>query len=199
MKFRSFAVAAVISIVSMANISSANANLVVDGGFTDAGAQSFITVFSPNTFGGGAWTVNSGSVDVIGTYWQPPVAGQGSLDLDGNSDGTISQTLGGLVTGQTYALTFALSGNPDGSPTTKTVQVSINGQSEQSETLTFNYQATGPTRPSPMNYVTESLTFTYNGTGNVLSFASLDNPSSPFGPVLGDVSVAAVPSPLPGP
>jgi hypothetical protein len=57
MKFRSFAVAAVISIVSMANISSANANLVVDGGFTDAGAQSFITVFSPNTFGAGAWTV----------------------------------------------------------------------------------------------------------------------------------------------
>jgi choice-of-anchor C domain-containing protein len=159
-------------------------------------ARKASSLYFPRILSGGAWTVNSGSVDVIGTYWQPPVAGQGSLDLDGNSDGTISQTLSGLVTGQTYALTFALSGNPDGSPTTKTVQVSINGQSE---TFTFNYQASGTTRPSPMNYVTESLTFTYNGTGNVLSFASLDNPSSPFGPVLGDVSVAAVPSPLPGP
>jgi hypothetical protein len=44
-----------------------------------------------------------------------------------------------------------------------------------------------------MNYTMESLTFTYSGTVNVLSFASLDNPSSAYGPVLGDVSVSAVP------
>jgi choice-of-anchor C domain-containing protein len=190
MKFRSFALAAAISLASIAHVSSARANLVVDGGFTDASGQSYITVFSPNTFGGGAWTVTTGSVDVIGNYWQPPVAGQGSLDLDGNTDGAISQTLSGLVTGQTYALTFALSGNPDGSPTIKTVQVSINGQSQ-----TFQFNDSNTTRPSPMNYVTESLLFTYNGTGDVLSFTSLDDPSSAYGAVLGDVSVAPVPEP----
>jgi Protein of unknown function (DUF642) len=98
-------------------------------------------------------------VDIIGNYWQPPVAGQGSLDLDGNTDGQISQALSGLVFGQKYALTFALSGNPDGSPTTKTVQVSINGLNQ-----TFTFNDSGTTRPSPMNYAFESLTFTYNGS-----------------------------------
>jgi hypothetical protein len=130
-------------------------------------------------------------VDIIGTYWQPPVPGQGSLDLDGNSPGQISQALSGLVFGQKYALTFALSGNPDGLPTVKTVQVSINGQNQ-----IFTFNDSGTTRPSPMNYAFESLTFTYNGSANVLSFASLDSPDPGyFGPVLGDVSVAAVPEP----
>src|SRR4051794_13237389 len=116
MNFRSLALAGgLLSILSLSAVSRANANLVVDGGFTDAGASTFVTVFSPSTFGSGAWTVNSGSVDIIGTYWQPPIPGQGSLDLDGNSNGQISQALSGLISGQTYALTFALSGNPDGS------------------------------------------------------------------------------------
>jgi choice-of-anchor C domain-containing protein len=192
MKLKSVALSGVVLyVLSLTGITSARASLVVDGGFTDAAGQSFITVVSPGTFGGvsgTAWAVTSGSVDIIGNYWQPPVTGQGSVDLDGNSPGAISQTLSGLVTGQTYALTFALSGNPDGLPQTKQVQVSINGQNQ-----TFTFNDAGTTRPSPMNYAMESLTFTYNGTGNVLSFASLDDPSSAFGPVLGDVSVSAVP------
>jgi choice-of-anchor C domain-containing protein len=188
MRLKSFALAGVVlSALSLTGISSARANLVVDGGFTDNLAQGFVTLSSPNTFGGGAWTVTSGSVDIIGNYWQPPVAGQGSLDLDGNSNGAISQTLGGLVSGELYALTFALAGNPDGSPVTKTVQASINGQNQ-----TFTFVDTGASHAS-MNYAMESLTFTYNGTGNVLSFASLDDPPSAFGSVLGDVSVSAVP------
>jgi choice-of-anchor C domain-containing protein len=188
MRLKSSALAGVaLSVLSLTAISSARADLVVDGGFTDNLGTSFVTVSSTNTFGGGAWTVTSGSVDIIGNYWQAPVLGQGSLDLDGNSNGAISQTLGGLVSGQLYALTFALAGNPDGSPVTKTVQVSINGQNQ-----TFTFVDTGASHAS-MNYAMESLTFTYNGTGNVLSFASLDDPPSAYGAVLGDVSVSAVP------
>jgi choice-of-anchor C domain-containing protein len=200
MKFASVAFLAVMSVASLANISRASANLVIDGDFT-GGATSppgFTPVFAPSSFGGGpdlagsAWTVTSGSVDVVGNYWQPPVAGQGSLDLDGFNPGAISQTLAGLVTGQTYALTFALSGNPDGFPLVKSLDVSINGQTQM-----FSYTLSPGNGHDSMDYQLESLIFTYNGaaTSDVLSFTSLDPQWSAWGPVLGDVSVDAVPEP----
>ncbi|QOZ59540.1 hypothetical protein XH86_12955 [Bradyrhizobium guangdongense] len=58
------------------------------------------------------------------------------MDLDGNSPGSISQTLTNLAAGN-YAITFYLSGNPDGQPPTKTVQVGITGAGSQ--TYTYDY------------------------------------------------------------
>ena len=83
-------------------------------------------------------------------------------------------------------LTFALSGNPDGGPPTKHIEVDVGGN----PAAFFNYTVTG--NKTNMMYQTVSLLFT--GTGSdLLSFKSLD--AGAFGGVVGDinVSVAAVP------
>ncbi|MBR0697807.1 DUF642 domain-containing protein [Bradyrhizobium lablabi] len=166
---------------------AAGAATIVDGDFAGAGSP-YQTIGAGQTFGANnAWTVVSGSIDWIGNYWQSPGSG-GSVDLDGNSVGAISQTLQNLAAG-TYTVTFALSGNPDGQPPTKGLQVGVAGT-----TQTYSYPLAG-TR-NDMKYVTESFTFTWLGGDAVLTFASLDDPSSnPYGPVIGDVAISAVPEP----
>ena len=163
------------------------ANLVADSNFnTPFGGPTFTTESAGTSFG--PWTVTSGSVDLIGDYWQAPTTGGGSVDVDGNSPGSFDQSIN---TGAgKYTLTFDLSGNPDGPPATKTLQVSVGGV-----TKTFSYQI-GSNTHSNMMYVPESLTFTTTGP-TLLTFASLDPSSSPYGPVVGDVSITAgaVPEP----
>jgi len=170
---------------------AANAAIVADGDFAGA-PNPFQTVSSGGTFGAtGAWTVTSGSIDWIGNYWQGAPSGGGSVDLDGNSPGSISQTLAGLAAGN-YAITFYLSGNPDGQPAIKTVQVGVTGAGSQ--TYTYDYVTQGTVRPNAMNYVPETFSFTWGGGDALLNFASLDS-NSPYGPVIGGVSISAVPEP----
>jgi choice-of-anchor C domain-containing protein len=160
-------------------------NLVSDGDFSSPyGGPVFTTYFSGSSFG--PWSVTSGSVDLIGGYWQSPSGpAGGSVDIDGDSPGAISQS---LATGTgTYTLTFDLSGNPDGAPATKTLDVSVGGVSQ-----VFTYTIGSNTHAS-MNYTPESLTFTASGP-TTLSFASGDV-GTPYGPVVGAVSVTAVPEP----
>jgi choice-of-anchor C domain-containing protein len=160
-------------------------NLVSDGNFSSPyGGAVFVTDFSGSSFG--PWSVTSGSVDLIGGYWQSPSGpGGGSVDLDGDSPGAISRS---LATGTgTYTLTFDLSGNPDGGPATKTLDVSVGGV-----TKVFTYTI-GSNTHADMDYKPESLTFTASGP-TTLSFASGDV-GSPYGPVVGAVSVTAVPEP----
>ena len=166
-------------------VGTANANLVVDGNFdTPSGGTTFTTYSSP--FGG--WTVG-GSVDLIGGYWQAPPGGGGSVDLDGNSVGSISQVLN-LTAGQDYNLSFAFAGNPDGGPTTKDFSVSINGA-----TSNFSFDTTGASLTT-MNFKTASFDFIATGGPTTLSFTSLDTSASPFyGAAIGNVSVTAVPEP----
>src|SRR5207244_8975944 len=70
-------------------------------------------------------TIDSGSIDWIGSYW-PAADGSRSIDLNGNETGAISQTLTTTI-GNTYVVTFDLSGNPDGPPTAKTLTVGATG------------------------------------------------------------------------
>ncbi len=176
----------------------ATTNLVTDGNFNTPGySGTFTTYSSGSTFDGGAWTVTgtgSGSyggagVDLIGTYWQAPNNVGGSVDLDGNAPGGVSQTLN--LSAGTYQLTFYLSGNPDGGDPTKTVVVSVGSVTDE----TFQY-TTGDNSYGSMDYVMETVDFTVTTAGPVtLSFASQDNINSPWGPVIGDVAVTAVPEP----
>jgi choice-of-anchor C domain-containing protein len=160
-------------------------NFVSDGDFSSpSGGSSFVTFAGGSSLG--AWTVTGDSVDLIGSYWQSPTAGGGSLDLDGNAPGGVTQTLS-LGAG-TYDLSFFLSGNPDGSPATKVVDVMIGGV-----THVFDYTLGAGNSHSTMDYVTESFDFTATGP-TVLSFSSGDA-STPFGAVIGGVSVTAVPEP----
>ena len=71
------------------------------------------------------WTVDAGSVDWIGTYW-PAQDGAMSIDMSGVDAGTLSQTFETTI-GNTYTVSFLLSGNPAGPPTVKTLDVSATG------------------------------------------------------------------------
>ena len=78
------------------------------------------------------WTVDAGSVDWVGTYW-PAQDGSMSIDMSGVDAGTISQTLATTI-GNTYTVSFFLSGNPAGPPTVKTLDVSATGGAAASYT-----------------------------------------------------------------
>ena len=161
------------------------ANLVSDPEFNSpSGGAVFIDEPDGATFGG--WTVTSGTVDLIGGYWQAPEPGGGSVDLDGISVGSIAQSIA-TGTGE-YKLTFDLSGNPDGPPQVKTLGVLVGNALK-----TFTYTIGGNTHANMM-YTPESLTFHASGP-TTLVFSSLDPASSPYGPVVGDVSIASVPEP----
>ncbi len=173
-------------------------NYVVDGDFSSpyagGGFTDYISgsSFGPwNVTGTGSGPYGGAGVDLIGGYWQAPnsVPGTGSVDLDGDAPGGISQTLS-LTSGKSYTLSFYLSGNPDGYPTTKTVNVSVGNLNE-----TFTYTLGASNSETNMNYVFEKVAFTASAT-NTLAFASQDNDGSPWGPVVGGVSVSSsVPEP----
>ena len=162
------------------------ATIIQDGNFNNPLASgTFQTVLGGNSFGAGnVWQVVGDSVDVIGTYWTPPTAGGGSVDLSGNAEGGITQAFN--VGAGTYQLSFYLSGNPDGGLGNKQVDVQVGNQDQL-----FTYTVTGANSRTDMDYVLETLIFTSNGGGDTLSFLSQDR--SPYGPVIGGVSIAAVP------
>lgn len=189
MSFKKIGYVATVFVGLAAFSSTGHAAVIVDGNFSGA-AGSFQTVGTGATFGANnAWTVVSGSVDWIGNYWTSPSPGGGSVDLDGNSVGSISQTLFGLAAG-TYKISFALSGNPDGPPPTKALEVSVTGSAAQD----YTYPVVGD--KANMNYAINSYVFTWGGGNATLTFASLNAPSdNPYGPVIGDVSISAVPEP----
>jgi hypothetical protein len=185
----SFTMAAALALGVALPLGKAHAStLVTDGDFTQAIVSgSYQTFSAPATMGG--WSVASGSVDLINTYWAPPPGGGRSVDLDGNSVGAISQDLGTLSAG-TYKLSFYLSGNPDGPPDPKQLRVSFGGE---------DTDLSAPRPPAhTINFQLQTVYFTLSTVMNdvMLSFASLDSPSTnPYGPVIGDVSLTAVPLP----
>jgi choice-of-anchor C domain-containing protein len=179
--------AAATAALAVAAAAQAGVNFVQDGDFfpTPAVGPNFATYAGGSSFG--PWTVTGNSVDLIGGYWQSPTPGGGSVDLDGDAPGGIRQSLGVLNAGS-YDLKFYMSGNPDGAPSLKTLDVGVGGVSE---TL---HPGRGQSR-SNMDYVLETIGFTSDGVHpTILSFTSGDV-NTPFGPVIGGVSVAAIPEP----
>ena len=165
---------------------NASVNLVSDGSFSEAASYgSFGTVGTNGSIG--AWTVTGGSVDLINGYWSQPAAGSYSIDLDGNSPGTISQNLN-LGVGN-YVLTFALAGNPDGGDSVKSVDVSIDGI-----TRSFTFDTAGQ-HTNNMGWITESISFQSTAAAaTTLSFTSQDA-GGPYGAAIGNVNLLAVPEP----
>ena len=160
---------------------SASANFVSDGDFSSpSGGPSYIEYAGGSTMG--PWTVTGDSVDLIGGYWQSPT-GTGSVDLDGANPGGLTQSL--TLAAGSYTLTFDLSGNPDGGIPLKTVDVSIGNVTDHAFTF-----LTGSNTHSNMEYVLETLYFTTTGN-TTLTFDSADLTGSPYGPVIGNVSVTS--------
>lgn len=177
------------AVFTFALICSARADLVTNGSFENgtypAGNPPFATLGAGSTAITG-WTVTSGSIDWIHSYWQPE-DGEYSIDLSGNSPGglAISTNLA-TVAGQTYELSFWLAGNPDGPPTIKPLTVTVGGVNYM-----FTFDETGHSRPA-MGWQHETLTFIATGTTS-LQFTSTSG--SAYGPALDNVSVSEVPEP----
>jgi len=137
------------------------------------------------------WTVDSGSVDYIGTYWNAS-DGSRSIDMNGLEAGSISQTFSTVV-GATYDVTFDLSGNPDSradqndpywSPSNKVVSVGATGASSQN--FSFDTSVKGNSL-SNMMWENDAYSFIATGTSTTLTFAS-QIPGA-FGPALDNVLI----------
>ena len=172
----------------------AQAQIVQDGSFEKQAVPSnpgYTTINTPSPLGSGSpWTVASGSVDLISTYWQAE-DGLQSVDLSGNTGGSIYQDLTTTV-GTTYNLSYYLAGNPDGAPTVKTLGVSAG-------TTIFtpvSFDTTGKTKAA-MGWTLETASFTATTATTRLQFTSLNTPdnTSPYGPALDNVQVTVAPEP----
>jgi choice-of-anchor C domain-containing protein len=128
------------------------------------------------------WTVDSGSVDWIGTYW-PAEDGAMSIDMSGSDAGTISQVFDTTI-GNTYTVSFALSGNPAGPPTVKTLDVSATGGT----TASYSYDTVASGNDlTNMNWTPETYSFLATGASTTLSFISTT--LGAYGPAIDNVVV----------
>lgn len=171
-------------------------NTFTNGSFevgTDPG-DSFIEINAPDLKTISGWTVDSGSIDYIGTYWQA-AEGSRSIDLSGSGPGRISQTFF-TTPGQTYVVTFSIAGNPEGAPAVKELNAEVNSvvTSDVADPL-FSFNASGKTK-SNMGWTDVSFTFVGSGQDN-LSFA--ENSPGAYGAALDNVRVGTVPLPASAP
>lgn len=137
------------------------------------------------------WSVDSGNIDYVGTYWKTDDQSR-SIDLNGLKTGSISQTFQ-TTKGQVYTVTFNLSGNPDSvldktdpywSPSKKELIVSVNDLQPK----VFDYDInTKKNSLSNMKWEDRSYSFTATGTNTRLTFGS--SILGAFGPVLKNVVI----------
>jgi choice-of-anchor C domain-containing protein len=126
------------------------------------------------------WKVDAGSVDWIGDLWTAP-DGAMSIDLSGSDEGTLSQTFETTI-GNTYTVSFLMSGNPSGGVPVKTLNVSATGGSPAS----YSHDTTG-TDLTSMAWTAETYTFLATSAITTLSFISTTD--GEFGPALDAVAV----------
>lgn len=166
---------------------------VANGSFEDPALPSgttFSTVVGSYITG---WTID-GSVDLIRTYWAAPDGAQ-SVDLNGyGSLASLSQSVS-LSGAQPYKLSFLLSGNPDGPPDPKTLDVSISGGVLAAQQASVAKPANIPS----MTWTPFAYYFTPATTGAyTLTFQSTSDAGGAgnhWGPALDNVMITAIPEP----
>jgi choice-of-anchor C domain-containing protein len=150
----------------------------VNGTYVDGGSG-FQQLNAPNASIDG-WTVDAGSVDWIGTYWPAP-EGSMSIDMSGVNAGTLSQTFDTTI-GNTYTVSFLLSGNPAGPPSVKTLDVSATGGTVGN----YTHDTTG-TDLTSMVWTPQTYEFLATSATTTLSFISTT--AGAFGPAIDAVAV----------
>lgn len=163
-------------------------------GFTRYGTLSII----------GPWTVagaGAGPVlDHIGTnYWQHPGGFSNSVDLAGETSGSVSTVLTGLSVGGQYLVEFWLSGNPEWtifteSPGSIDRRVRV-GATSVNGAIVEDFIFDLPNTNADMMWVPRSFLFTANNSVMQLIFADISPAGGGFGAVITGVSVSEVPEP----
>ena len=135
------------------------------------------------------WTVFGVSVDYMGSPWDVS-NGLHAIDLDGRNAtfSGISQTFATTL-GQTYRVSFDLSGNPQGGSPLKNV-LALAGSFSQS----YSFDTTGQSI-NALTWTPNSFIFTASGPSTTLSFVSLSATPSSYGALIDNVAVYAVPGP----
>lgn len=180
----------VITLLFSFTFSIADANLITNGSFEDAsitpGSFSTLTPYSDAITG---WTVWSGSIDYIGTYWTAQ-DGVRSIDLNGTAAGSI-KTYFSTIPGEQYRVDFFMAGNPAGDPTLKILDVRAyyNGTNFFIDNEVFSFDASGKSL-SAMGWESHTFYFTAPSDNATLLFGSLT--TGAFGPAIDNVVVTQV-------
>ncbi|WP_426162912.1 choice-of-anchor C family protein [Sandarakinorhabdus sp. DWP1-3-1] len=177
------------AVAAVALAGSAQAATILNGSFEagvpDPGAFATLPAGSGNVDN---WTIGGGGIDYIGTYW---IAQDGtrSLDLSALGAGSISQDLATDI-GSSYAVTFFMSGNPDGAPGLKTLVASAGAASEE-----FTIDAS--TFSSP-DIVWTPFTFNFTATSATTTLTFTSGVDTAYGAAIDNVAITtltAVPEP----
>jgi choice-of-anchor C domain-containing protein len=163
--------------------------ILINGSF-ELGPE--IPTFDINILGGSTaiagWTVTGARIDYVGPPWDVS-DGQRAIDLDGNDDiGGIEQTFATTL-GQTYVVSFDLSGNPDGGPLVKAVRVSAAGFTHD-----YTFDNSGQTLRS-LTWQPITFSFLATSASTTLGFTSLSSSGSSYGALIDNVRVEPVPEP----
>ncbi|MCR4412360.1 MAG: DUF642 domain-containing protein [Thermoguttaceae bacterium] len=176
------------------------AALISNGGFETPTAPSTIggkTYYQNQSFG--EWTVWKGSIDLVRDDFTPDFDGFQSVDLNGYAPGGIYQDVSGLVVGQEYYLSFAISANVFYGLIDPVVQVRW-GEGTSTEQLpvigTFQWLASEHSghSNSSMKWDTHVVAVTATASTMRLAFGST-SPDGVCGPVLDGVKLEPVPEP----
>lgn len=128
------------------------------------------------------WVVGSGTIDRVDTYWSAP-RGRYSIDLFGSSVGSLYQDIPGLTVGQSYTVSFQLSGNPDCAPEIKTLIISAGDKSKTFEVSTAGWSI------DSMRWIEQEFRFTAGEETERLTFQSTSS-GQYCGPVIDDVRIS---------
>jgi choice-of-anchor C domain-containing protein len=169
--------------------------LLTNGSFENTGGAApegwgGLTYYAGGVWTIPGWTVDAGSVDLTtsASTWGPASDGNYSLDINGWSAGTISQSFA-TVFGRTYTVSFDYSRNPAGAPNPATALVSAGGQSLNVSALNDGSFGGGH------SMLWKQGAFTFVGTGAVETIKLQATVPGNGGVFFDNVSVAAVPEP----
>lgn len=166
---------------------AANAATIVNGSFETGPNPGTFSTLGTGSSAIAGWEVTAGTIDYIGSYWQAQ-DGVRSIDLAGNSPGSISQTFA-TTFGHGYRITYWIGRNPDGGTNPRTGFVDVGGGQSQ-----FLYSGSGSR--ANMQWQQETFDFVANGASTTLTFAADPVTAGQFyGPALDNVSIGAIPEP----
>jgi choice-of-anchor C domain-containing protein len=181
-----FVLAIVVGILGMGSASADVVNGGFESGTPNDGAGTHWTRLSPGDTSMTGWTIVSGNVDWFSAQAATACAGSRSVDLNGNTNGTISQSFA-TTPGANYRVSFCMAANTNGDPVVKTLDVTATGN----PTTGYQFDQTGHTL-TDMGWVMKTYSFVAVGASTTLSFASTTTVLTglnAFGPVIDNVVV----------